>query len=210
MQLYGQLLRKYGKQGWWPVIRKGKCVYHAGDYATPKTRTGQFQIVVGAILAQNTNWKNAEKALLSLQAAKMLSAEKLAAAPKRKIAQLIRSSGYYNQKAERLKTIAKLFPHLHRCKSLQHMRRLLLSTKGIGPETADSIMLYAFRQPVFVIDAYTRRFCKANHLSKSGDYEQLRSFFETNLPLDFRIFNECHALIVRWGKENRSQQLKTA
>ncbi|NYZ77575.1 hypothetical protein H0O02_04670 [Candidatus Micrarchaeota archaeon] len=201
--LYGSLLKKYGKQGWWPVIRRLQSHYHPGDYDTPNTPEERFQIAVGAILAQNTNWKNAETALLNLCRAGLLNPEKLARASDFEIANLIRPSGYYNQKTRKIQEFVKNCPPLSNGKTIGELREHLLSIRGLGPETADSIILYAYKKPVFVIDTYTKRFCAAHDLPVSGDYNDYREFFESALRKDYRIFNEYHALIVAWGKENK-------
>ncbi len=205
-KLYQELLKKYGKQGWWPVIRRLESFYHPGDYAVPKTEEEKFQIAIGAILAQNTNWKNAETALLNLYRAGMLKKEKLTAASEFEIANLIRPSGYYNQKTRKIKEFVKHCPSMNNGKSMEELRSHLLSIRGLGPETADSILLYAYKKPIFVIDAYTRRFCEEHGLSVDGDYDDHREFFESNLRKDYRVFNEYHALIVRWGKENKLKE----
>ncbi len=204
--LYQELLEKYGKQGWWPVIRNSESLYHPGNYSIPDNEDERFQIAIGAILAQNTNWKNAEKALLNLYSAGMLKHDKLENASESEIANLIRSSGYYNQKTRKIKEFVKHYPSLTARKSVETMRKYLLSIRGLGPETTDSIILYAFKKPVFVIDTYTRRFCSAYNLQISGGYEDYRRFFEKNLEKDYRIFNEYHALIVAWGKENKLKE----
>jgi len=206
--LYKKLLRSYGHQGWWPIIKRGRIFYHPKDYECPRNEKERFQIIIGALLAQNTNWKNAEKALLSLHGSGLLSFSKLRNSSEREIARLIRSSGYYNQKAKRIKNFLEFYPALRRIASPEKMREKLLSINGIGPETADSILLYAFKQPFFVIDAYTKRLCTYYDLCHYNNYEDYRLFFEKNLPRDFRIYNEYHALIVRWGKEQNGNELK--
>jgi len=205
-KLYQELLKKYGKQGWWPVIRGLQSHYHPGDYATPNTPDERFQIAIGAILAQNTSWKNAETALLNLYKAGMLNKEKLAEASDFEIANHIRPSGYYNQKTRKIKEFVKHCPSMNNGKSIEDLRKQLLSIRGLGPETADSIILYAYQKPIFVIDAYTRRFCEAHDLDVSGDYDDYREFFESNLRKDHRVFNEFHALIVKWGQENKLKE----
>ncbi len=205
-ELYQELLKKYGKQGWWPVIRGLQSYYHPGDYSTPNTPDERFQIAVGAILAQNTAWKNAETALLNLYKAGMLNKEKLATASEFEIANLIRPSGYYNQKTRKIKEFVKHCPSMNNGKTIEELRKQLLSIRGLGPETADSIILYAYQKPIFVIDAYTRRFCEAHGLEVSGDYDDYREFFESNLRKDHRVFNEFHALIVKWGQENKLKE----
>ena len=204
--LYQKLLKQYGKQGWWPVIQGLKSHYHPGDYNTPNTPDERFQIAIGAILAQNTNWKNAEIALLNLYKAGLLSREKLAAANEFEIANHIRPSGYYNQKTRKIKEFVKHCPSMSNGKSMEELRKQLLSIRGLGPETADSIILYAYKKPIFVVDAYTKRFCEAHELPVRGDYDDYREYFENSLRKDHRVFNEFHALIVAWGKDNKLKE----
>ena len=204
--LYQKLLKQYGKQGWWPVIKGLKSHYHPGDYATPNSPEERFQIAIGAILAQNTTWKNAETALINLYKAGLLNKEKLTAASEFEIANHIRPSGYYNQKTRKIKEFVKHCPSMNNGTSLEDLRESLLSIRGLGPETADSIILYAYKKPIFVVDTYTRRFCSAHDLPVSGDYDDYREYFESNLRNDHRVFNEFHALIVKWGQENKLKE----
>jgi endonuclease-3 related protein len=190
-EIYDLLFERFGPQKWWP-----------GD--------GMFEIIVGAILTQNTNWANVEKAIANLKSANLLTAEKLYALEVNQLAQLIRPAGYYNIKAKRLKNFLDwLFDNYDgRLTDLQQistptLRQELLSVKGIGYETADSILLYAFDREVFVIDAYTARVaCRHNLIDPDADYEQLQYLFQANLPTDQQVFNEFHALLVRVGKEH--------
>lgn len=168
-----------------------------------------LEICVGAILTQNTNWRNAEKALNNLFANNALSLDSLANIRRQKLAKLIRSSGYYNQKAERLQLFAGNVLAMHGSVSkmlkqdTQTARQELLSLKGIGPETADSMLLYAGRKPVFVVDTYTKRFCsKIGMCKKDIDYHELQTKFHKSLPKDHKLFNEYHALIVHAGKRS--------
>jgi endonuclease-3 related protein len=189
-KIYDLLYARFGPQDWWP-----------GE--TP------FEIIVGAVLTQNTNWGNVEKAIASLKKAKALTPEKLHKIKPAELAKLIRPAGYFNIKASRLKNlIGWLFKNyagkLAKLKSIptEQLRDELLGVSGVGPETADSILLYALDRPVFVIDAYTRRILSRHHLIKfEAGYEQIRAFFESNLPENTQLFNEYHALLVRTGKE---------
>jgi endonuclease-3 related protein len=189
-QIYELLFKRFGRQFWWPGDTKD-------------------EIIIGAILTQNTNWQNVDKALANLKKANVLSLEKLFAMEQIEIAELIRPAGYYNIKAKRLKNFLKwLFAeHNGNLAELQAMhtdslREELLSVNGIGRETADSILLYALEKPVFVVDAYTYRITTRHQLIEPEcDYEQLRSLFEDNLDADAKLFNEYHALIVYTGKE---------
>ncbi|MGD1043483.1 MAG: endonuclease III domain-containing protein [Sedimentisphaerales bacterium] len=189
-EIYDLLLERFGPQDWWP-----------GD--TP------FEVIVGAILTQNTNWANVEKAITNLKNAKVLSPDKLHSIDVKKLAELIRPAGYFNIKAKRLKNFLDWFfeNYSGELKNLENMRTAelrqeLLSVKGIGPETADSILLYALNRLVFVVDAYTARICSRHHLIDEGaDYFQIQEMFESNLPSDIQLFNEYHALIVHLGKD---------
>lgn len=190
MNVYQLLFRRFGTQHWWP-----------GE--------SQFEIITGAILTQNTAWSNVEKAITNLKTAGCLNPEKLYSMDARRLAELIRPAGYFNIKAKRLKNfLAWLFDsyegkleNLEKLKTEQ-FREELLSIKGIGPETADSILLYAFDRVVFVIDAYTARLAVRHRLiGPEADYHQLQELFEANLPPDKKLFNEYHALLVKTGKE---------
>jgi len=161
-------------------------------------------------LTQNTAWTNVEKALFELNRSDLISFEKLSKAPIGSLAKKIRSAGYYNQKSQRLKHISRYFmekydgsPSQLGSKGIISLREELLSLDGIGPETADSIMLYALGKPVFVIDAYTRRiFSRIGLADKGWWYEEFQSFFHANLDPDVRVFNEYHALIVGLAKRH--------
>ena len=189
-EIYGLLFKRFGPQDWWP-----------GD--TP------FEVIVGAILTQNTNWTNVEKAITNLKNAKALLPDKLHSIDIKKLAELIRPAGYFNIKAKRLKNFLDWFfeNYSGKLKNLENvstaeLRQQLLSVKGIGPETADSILLYALNRPVFVVDAYTARICSRHHLiGDDADYHQIQETFESNLPSDISLFNEYHALIVHLGKD---------
>ncbi|MBN2138091.1 MAG: endonuclease III domain-containing protein [Sedimentisphaerales bacterium] len=189
-QIYEILYDSFGPQHWWP-----------GDT--------QFEIIVGAILTQNTSWANVEKAIANLKAAGCLTVHAMNNLDQAELAELIRPAGYFNIKAKRLKSfLAWLFDNCAgRLEDLEAMdthrlRAELLGIKGIGPETADSILLYAFDRPVFVVDAYTARIAVRHGLIEpDAGYEQLQDLFQSNLIEDFRLFNEYHALIVRLGKD---------
>lgn len=178
-----------GPQQWWP-----------GE--TP------FEIIIGAILTQNTNWSNVEKAIRNLRTAGKLSPEGIHELSVTELAQLIRPSGFFNVKARRVKTFINwLFSRYGGNLSgmfnqdLQILRDELLSVKGIGPETADSILLYAGNLPTFVVDAYTHRiFSRHGFVSEESTYDEMKSFFEENLPKDVKLYNEYHALLVNIGK----------
>jgi len=189
-EIYRLLFERFGPQHWWP-----------GET--------QFEIITGAILTQNTNWANVEKAIANLKSADCLTPEELYHLDLLQLAELIRPAGYYNIKAKRLKNFINwLFDNyagnLMCLESIDtdKLRTELLAIKGIGYETADSILLYAFNRPIFVVDAYTARIAFRHRLIEPGaDYEQLRELFQSNLPEDTQLFNEYHALLVKVGKE---------
>jgi endonuclease-3 related protein len=190
LDLYRILLCTFGPQGWWP----GK---------TP------FEIAVGAILTQNTNWMNVERAIANLREEGMLSPRKMAGLSRGRLSSLIRPAGYYNVKADRLRHFLRYLDVSHgmRMKGLSdlpsaRLREELLSVKGIGPETADSILLYAAGHPLFVIDAYTRRIFSRHGLIDEGvTYDRLQEFVVRRIPVDAALYNEFHALLVKLGKE---------
>lgn len=190
LEIYQLLFDSFGPQHWWP-----------GE--TP------FEIAVGAILTQNTNWTNVEKAIANLKAADCLSPEKIHRLSHPQLAELIRPAGYFNIKAKRLINFVTWLSNnyegsLTKPESVDtfRLREELLMIKGVGRETADSILLYALGRPVFVVDAYTARITVRHGLIEpDADYEQLRELFESNLTKDPELFNEYHALLVRTGKE---------
>jgi endonuclease-3 related protein len=186
--VYRLLYEAHGPQHWWP-----------GD--TP------FEVMVGAILTQNTAWTNVEKAIANLLTHDRLDAGKIVAARKDHLANWLRPSGYFNVKAERLKNFCRWyllqggFMTLSRMDTMP-LRAALLSVNGVGPETADDMLLYAFERPVFVIDAYTRRlFVRLGLFNGNEGYDTLRLAIESALGPDTALFNEYHALIVRHAKE---------
>ncbi len=187
--IYDTLFKSFGPQHWWP-----------GE--TP------LEVAVGAILTQNTNWGNVEKAINNLKREKVLNAKILHDMPHEKLASLIRPAGYFNIKAKRLKEFLTFLLNHHKGnmekmkkKNASSLRHELLNVKGIGPETADSILLYALEKPIFVIDAYTKRVL-ARHkiISEEATYLEMQELFHNNLPHDVQLFNEYHALFVMVGK----------
>jgi len=189
LDIYQRLLSYFGHRNWWP----------AG---------APFEMVIGAILTQNTNWANVERALINLKKEKLLKPEKLAEINLHKLEKLIRPSGYFRQKAKRIKDLVKFFNAPPIDGSFEKMRRIptdkmremLLTVNGIGPETADSILLYALEKPVFVVDSYTRRiFAKLGLVPEDIKYDDLKAFFEGNLPRSVDLYNDFHAQIVALG-----------
>jgi endonuclease-3 related protein len=189
LKIYNSLYNYFGPLNWWP-----------GD--TP------FEIMVGAILTQNTSWSNVEKAINNLKKENLLEPRKLYCLNQEELAKLIKSSGYYNIKAQRLKNFVNLFVNDFDSSAAKmfsgdgrELRKKLLKVNGIGPETADSILLYAGNKPFFVVDAYTKRiFYRHKLISKDSTYYQIQEFFIKNLDRDVKLFNEFHAQIVMLGK----------
>jgi endonuclease-3 related protein len=189
-ELFQKMLEAFGPQGWWP-----------GE--TP------FEVAVGAILTQNTNWNNVALAIGVLKDHDLLEPQALHDLPEAELARLIRPAGYYNIKARRIKNFLDFLAN-HFENSLDRMaaaelsalRPALLSIKGVGPETADSILLYALSKPTFVVDAYTFRILSRHGLiPEACAYEELRQWFMEHLPAEVDLYQEYHALLVRLGKE---------
>jgi len=190
LDLYRRLLDRFGPQGWWP-----------GD--TP------FEVALGAILTQNTNWQNVSRVMAALKAAGELDPVILAEMPEAELASRFRPAGYYNLKAHRVKNFldflaARFENSMARMaqQDLEPLRTELLSLHGIGPETADSILLYALHKPTFVADAYTFRVLSRHDLvTEPCSYEELRQLFMEHLPVEVPLYQEFHALLVRVAKE---------
>jgi len=189
MDMYRAMRQRFGHQAWWP-----------GE--------GQLEICIGAILTQNTNWRNVEKAVANVKAAGLMSVSRLHSTPQIQLAQLIKPAGYYNIKAKRLHNFINrvcqsaggdIAAFLGR--SVQSLREELLSINGIGRETADSIILYAAGKPSFVVDTYTYRVLLRHLLiAPEDDYEAIKDFFESNLAQDVELWNDYHAQFVAVGK----------
>lgn len=190
LQIYNALNDYYGDLQWWP-----------GD--TP------FEVIVGAILTQNTAWKNVETAINRLKAANMLHVEKMLNVSEHNLAELIRSAGYFRVKAKRLKAFLGFLDQHYQgnlnfflTENLWVARGKLLSVHGIGEETADSILLYAARKPIFVVDAYTRRIMARHRIiGEKMTYADIQSLFMTILPINTALYNQYHALLVHTGKQ---------
>ena len=191
LKVYKRLLKEHGSRKWWPV----------SGFTEPK----EWEICIGAILTQNTAWRNVEKALVNLDNADCRTVDDILKMDIRKLRRLIRPSGFFNQKAKRLKTFSRYV--VDNFGSVENFlknitREELLEVNGIGHETADAILLYACGKPYFVVDAYTKRiFSRLGVIDESWKYEQVRELFENNLPKDVKVYQEYHALIVRHAKE---------
>jgi len=188
-EMYTLLLDHFGPQNWWPAET-------------------ELEVMVGAVLTQNTNWSNVEKAISNLRKRNLLSLEGLSTVPLVELAGDIRPAGYFNIKAKRLRNLVNFIVERYEGdlsafldEETQALREGLLSVKGIGPETADSILLYAARRPVFVVDAYTHRILGLHGMiDDEAGYYELQQFLMGHLPEDHVLFNEFHALIVQTGK----------
>ncbi|MCB1215675.1 MAG: endonuclease III domain-containing protein [Deltaproteobacteria bacterium] len=190
-EIFERLLEYYGPQHWWPAETA-------------------LEMMVGAVLTQNTAWKNVEKALANLRQEGLLAFEALQSLELEALADKIRPSGYYNLKARRLKALLDFLGQesplgkieLFKSKETSSLRKAFLGVWGLGPETVDSILLYALDRPVFVIDQYTYRVFLRHHLiAEESSYEEMQSLAMDHLPEDLKKYQEYHALLVRVGKE---------
>ena len=190
LEIYSLLYKKYGPRKWWPADT-------------------DFEVIVGAILTQNTNWSNVEKAISNLKEAGLLNPQQLRKVSLGRLATSIKPSGYFNQKAKRLKVFLKYFYKNYKGRvalmkktPLSVLRKELLEINGIGPETADSILLYALDKPTFVIDSYTKRLFNCLFITeRDNSYHDMQDFFMENLPKKQKLFNEYHALRVTHAQE---------
>ncbi len=217
LQLYKKLFSEFGSQGWWPTFNKKTCKIEYQKTLEKKFSEKELlEIFLGAILTQNTSWKNVEKALTNLSSENLIEVETLSSISKTKLVSIIKSAGYFNQKSERIILIAKYLQKNYSgslnklfSKPLQELRKELLSLKGIGFETADSILLYAAQKPVFVIDAYTKRvadclqlfggdFDYSNYGALQKEFE--KAFQDLSEKEKVKTFNEFHALLVEFAK----------
>jgi len=198
-ELYDALMARFGPQHWWPA-------------------QSPFEVMVGAVLTQNTNWGNVERAIAAIRAADALDPHRLFALPIERLEELLRPAGYFRVKAKRLRNLLTWFLDRHagdveaarrrrggesdRARAIA-LRDELLAVNGVGPETADSIVLYAFDLPTFVVDTYTRRVLQRHGIIGSeSDYEGIRGLFETALPREVALYKEWHALLVMAGKHH--------
>lgn len=200
--IYEILLKEFGTQKWWPI---------KNGFSLNKNLSEEemLEICVGAILTQNTAWKNVEKAIEQMHLHKAMGVKKLQEIEEKKLGEMIRSAGFYNQKAERVKLfVHQLKKYRNKLanrfdKKSEELRLELLSLNGVGNETADSMILYAAKKPVFVIDAYTKRiFSRLGFCPEDTQYSELQEIFHKNLKKDEKMFNEYHALLVELAKKN--------
>lgn len=199
LKIYFALLAKYGEPGLWPWFANGEP--HLPE-----------EIAIGAILTQNTNWRNVEKALINLRKEKANTIEgiyKLGRNDFEKLKELIKPSGFFNQKSVRLFEFCKFLMENHQSlgnffnKPKEEAREILLGLKGIGKETADAILLYSGHKEAFVVDKYSSRFAEKLKLNTANDYDSLQNFFVKNLPKNVKLYQNFHALIVRWAQDNK-------
>jgi len=189
MQIYRRLFDAFGPQHWWPA-------------ETP------FEVIVGAVLVQNTNWENVKRAIENLRQTDLLEPHALLAVPIEELEELIRPAGYFRIKAGRLRSVLRFLVERYDGSleamfrtPLNALRRELLAVHGVGPETADSILLYAGHLPAFVVDAYTHRiFARHGWIEYDTDYHAIQDYFQGGLPDDVPLWNEYHALLVHLGK----------
>ena len=198
--LYKILIKKFGNQNWWPIDLN----YHLKNKSDPR-----FEIIIGTILTQNTAWLNVEKSLLLLKKANILDLKKIINTNIEDLQEKIKSSGFYKQKAKRIKNLSKYLQEKYNGdldkffdRDFYIIRNELLSFEGIGPETADSILLYAGNKPTFVIDSYTKRICNRIPIKTIISYDSIKKYFENNLKRIYqkddlvKVYKEYHALIV--------------
>jgi len=207
IKIYEKLYDLYGPQGWWPLItHKGVNPtktgsirgYHPKNYDLPGEQSQIYEVILGAILTQNTSWLQAERALRNLHELNAIEPQRLLQLDDETLKSAIKPAGFLNQKAVYLREITRFFIELN---GRIPTRRELLEVKGIGNETADSILLYAYKQPEFVVDAYTKRiFVHLGLVDEDIKYMELKHFFESNLPRDLAVYQEYHALIVEHAK----------
>lgn len=211
--MYKKLYHLYGPQGWWPLMgyegskptktgtTKG---YHPLNYNLPETYLEIFEVICGTILTQNTSWTSAEMALQNLNKLNAVDPNKLLQLGEDTLKEAIRCAGFLNQKAEYLREIAKFYISLD---GEIPSRASLLKVKGVGNETADSILLYAYKKPEFVVDAYTKRILlHQGIIGENESYMPIKNLFESNLPDDVVLYNEYHALIVEHAKRYYSKK----
>lgn len=189
LAVYAHLLSRYGRQAWWPA-------------------ESPFEVMLGALLTQNTGWSNVEKALANLKQQRALTPEAILDLSTENVENLLKPSGYFRIKTQRVQSYCRWYLSVGAYAGLDRLttstlRELLLKVHGIGPETADDILLYAFNRPVFVIDSYTRRLLQRLQLIQGEEsYEQLRALFERNLPKRVDLYQQYHALIVMQAKQH--------
>lgn len=211
--IYDRLYSLYGPQGWWPLINHAGANptktgaingYHPGDYNLPSERNDIYEVIIGTILTQNTSWLSAEKALYNLNQLNVINPEKLLALEDDVLKSTIRPAGFMNQKAKYIKDVTEFFISLE---GKTPTRKEIISVKGVGNETADSVLLYAYKKPEFVIDTYTKRIMlQMGLVDEKISYLGMKKLFESILSEDVAIYQEYHALIVEHAKRYYSKK----
>ena len=206
-ETYKILLKRFGPQGWWPVSSGGIYPKYRKNFYGKLNSKEMFEVCVGALLTQNTSWKNVESSIVNLNRQKLIYPEKITVSGEKELANNIRSCGYYNQKAKKLKNISYFILNKYsydlgfmRKTAVKTLRPQLLSVNGVGPETADSILLYAFGKKIFVVDAYTMRFSIRMGFFKACSYNDAQGYYMSKIENSYKVFNEYHALIVELCK----------
>jgi len=209
--MYDVLLEHYGPQGWWPLISfagsnptlRGRLTgYHPGNFELPETEKEVLEVILGTILTQNASWINAEKALFILAEHDLIDIEKLIKTEATQLADLIRPARFNNQKAARIHTLMQYLQENPiasiLARPLEELRPELRAIKGVGNETCDSILLYALKKSIFVVDAYTKRLLvRCGLLNPEAKYEDIQALFQSEIPASLEVYNEFHALIVQ-------------
>ena len=216
-KIYHELLKEYGPQGWWPLleldnsnpvnITKSGSIkgYHPNDYSYPKTENQMLEICIGSIITQNTSWIQVEKALNNLNNLNALNIKGLRKLSDGKVKEMIKVAGYYNQKGKKIRLFAEFFYNLN---GKIPTRKELLDIWGVGEETADSMLLYAFKVPTFVVDTYTKRiFTNLGLIDKKAKYEEIKDLFEKSIKPDLIIYQEYHALIAEHAKRYYAKKM---
>ena len=212
-EIFKKLFDTYSYQGWWPITdyegenptKTGSTKgYHPGDYSFPRDSGERFEIIIGAVLTQNTSWPQVERSLINLKELIDLTPFHVLDLDEDDFKKAIKPSGYFNQKYNYLTNISEFYISLD---GRTPERKNLLSVKGIGPETADSILLYAYGEKEFVVDAYTRRiFSHLGIIDEKDSYNKIKKFFEDNFDGDVSDYQEYHALIVEHAKNYYSKK----
>ena len=206
-KIFQKLLDTYSYQGWWPITdydgsnptKTGSTQgYHPGDYSFPRDSEERFEIIVGAVLTQNTSWPQVEKSIINLKKLVDLTPLEILDLSEDKFKSAIKPSGYFNQKYNYLRNVSEFYISLE---GHTPKRKDLLSVKGVGPETCDSILLYAYGEKEFVVDAYTRRiFANLGFIDENDSYNKVKKLFEDNFDGNANDYQEYHALIVEHAK----------
>lgn len=206
-EIFEKLLDTYSYQGWWPITdydgenptKTGSTQgYHPGDYSFPRNSLERFEIIIGAVLTQNTSWPQVERSIINLKELTDLTPYEILDLDENDLKLAIKPSGYFNQKYNYLRNVSQFYISMG---GQTPERKDLLSVKGIGPETADSILLYAYGEKEFVVDAYTRRiFSHLGLIDEKDSYYKIKKLFENNFDAGVNEYQEYHALIVEHAK----------